>query len=258
MKKLPSFKILRFLCVSLTLASACTWLQAEEPASKGRVLLDWSEQIAGEPAKQPTPEIYFAARHEAAPVIVDAQTRPPSPFPNEKALHLPLSENPDTTVAIFFNPFLYEAPPPKGWIEAEVMSQSGIISIGLGVDSTNMESVETMATGDDGKILCTVFMIAEGERPLIVTRPSEDGQDMDRIPLSSGITMGTPHVFRISWDWTSDQPGLEFQMDGEPLLINNTDKTLPVDIKNLSKGIDKLTIFLNQGGNFLGKVTASE
>jgi len=252
---------LSFLLLSLGAALSGVSLHAEESASQGRTLLDWTEQAGSDSAKSPSSDIKFFVRHGAQPIIATAQTTPPSPFSNgSAALYIPPSGNAEQAeaVAIDFDPFLYQHSPARGWIELEFAVQNSIFDISLGVDSTNMESPSTMTQSSVGKKLFTAYFFPQENRTILLRRDSEQGGgDPQRIPLSRGIIPGQPHVFRISWDWKSDMPGIRFQLDGEPLSIKGGDETLPVDIKSIEKGVDQLVIFL-RSGDFLGKITASE
>lgn len=247
------------IILSLGTALSGGSLYAEESASQGRTLLDWTEQAGCDSVKSPSSDMYFAAREGAKPIIATTQTSPPSPFSNgSAALYLPPSENAGQNVLIVLNPFLYQHSPAKGWIEVEFSVQDSIFDVSLGVDSTSSESLSIMEQYSHGKRLFTAYFFPQETRTILIRRDGDEGGgEPQRIPLSRGIIPGQPHVFRISWDWKSDMPGIQFQLDGEALSIKGGDETLPVDIKSLEKGVDNLAIFL-RSGDFLGKVTASE
>ena len=224
-------------------------------AEEGRTVADWSKQIPGLDVTSPSADIYFSVRHEAKPIVAGDQTDPRTPF--AKADQALFVDGPDTTavVAIAINPFFYEVPPPKGWVELEfALSDPSTIVISLGVDSSSSDS-PVVNPLYDGKTLFSLFLRGHDVPSLLLREGKEITQ---RISLPPRVAIDEPHLLRVAWDWTSDNPGVSFFIDGEPIVGPDLEPYfLPVPTDSLKKGVDWLSIFVNRGA-FLGKITASE
>jgi len=230
-------------------------------------IIDWAGQIAGDPAKAPSPEIYFSPRRGAAPRIVDAKTDPSSPFPDgHLAVYIgkdddsegPSSEGQQTNLTMILNPFFGGGEPPlKGWLQAEFSIDSGILTFAMKADAEEPSPNESVARGSQGKEQQLFKAYIQPDNTILIEHgsPGKENQEKGRGQVS--VTSGVPHVFRVEWDWSGEQLLLQFLLDGELMPISQSNDTLVLDRSSQAKAINRLDCSL-PAGSFLGRVTVSE
>ncbi len=219
-----------------------TLAPVEAGAAEGRVLVDWSTQTVGEPAKSPGAGVTIRLRHGAKPVIVGGESEQVSPFAGKGvAIGMPNRADALEGEATVLRVPLFDgkASPPKGWAEAEVAVEGGHLTFGPVLGATPSFAIYFVR---DGRIL-----LVHGKR---------EDNTRERLLLNAKTAPGAVHTFRIEWELDGAKPGFRFSLDGKALALPDGSDVYPVDLAGAT--VTGLRFGLNGGGTYVGTVRASE
>jgi len=229
-----------------------------EAEGEGRVVVDWSQQVAG---NEPSPDQFELARvirwespgSKVELLVVDASTDPPSPFPDGKpALMAKLSEGNSANGGVWLKPF--SNPPLQGWMEVEVVLD---YELHMAVRVLN-ESNSHDPKDPDGRLLFGSTMVP-GER---ISLRAEAGVAVDGKPdqpdylsFPYPIQPGEAARYRVVWDFKAEPPTIGFEINGEEVFRpDGTPFQIEVTPEVASNGLDAFRI---TGNGFIGNVTVS-
>jgi len=221
-----------------------------------RVLLDWSEQIVGEPpAHLSTPDWKISLRNEPKAKIIDTKSDPVNPLPDSSlALVVPTRASETASVKLELHPFLQQEPPKRGWMELDLaLAEDDMIVIVLYSNPSVSESRFGPDSKKNGMPLYTLYFRG-GNTTLVV--PEEGGGGGERFTLSPRLLPYEPHKVRIAWDFEGEKPAITLLLDGEPLFAKDEAVVLGMDPAVRDHNIDPVQISVYKG--YLGKITVSE
>lgn len=216
-----------------------------------RVVLDWSEQIVGEPPVLLSgPDWKISVQSGLETKIIGPKSDPINPLPDSPlALVVPTSGSSSTFVRFDLHPFLQQEPPKKGWIEFDLaLTEKGMIAVYLNSSPSESETLRS-----DKTQLYTLYF--RGDDTTLVV-PSAGGGGGERFVISPPLLVGEPHKIRIVWDFEGEKPPITLLLDGEPFLAKDEPAVLGVDPAVQDNNINSFVIFLHSG--YVGKITVSE
>lgn len=221
-----------------------------------RVLLNWSEQIVGEPpAHLSTPDWQISLRYDPKAKIIDTKSDPVNPLPDSSlALVVPTRTSETACVKLELHPFLQRESPKKGWMELDLaLAEDDMIVIALHANPSVSESRFGADSKKNGMPLYTLFF--RGGKTTLV-HPETGGGGGENFELSPPLMRDEPHKIRIAWDFEGEKPVITLLFDGEPFLAKDEAVVLGVDPAVRDHNIDPVDISVYKG--YLGKITVSE
>ncbi|MFZ4777995.1 MAG: hypothetical protein ACOYM3_21710 [Terrimicrobiaceae bacterium] len=222
--------ISRFGCIFAGILLNLSALRAED-----RVIIDWSAQATGLlPPTLPDTKIQVISEPEAR--VIDSTTDPKPPFEGS-ALFVQTNEG-KGGVNLAIKPF--GEPVRKGWIGFQAALQGGAFDVEL------FANVEL-----DGNSSARIFI--NPNRSLIIKIPGME----ESLLTETIIEDNEPHIFRFAWDFETNPPHLQIQLDGQSLVIKQLKAdAIPLDPRVAGGGVDRVIIG-NSGGS-LGNIISSE
>jgi hypothetical protein len=187
-----------------------------ESNSDGKVVVDWSEQLAGEPPPRRLNDQAVSTSWGVGKVemlVVDANTDPPSPLPEGRpALLVTRIEGDAAAGGIFFKPFAN--PPLKGWMEFEtVLDETFHLSVWAFNESESFDPADAKGKPLFGSTLRPNDTVSLRVDPGVLLGAPEGESQYLGIPVS--VASGVPTRYRIVWDFESDPAKIAFVVHGE-------------------------------------------
>jgi len=188
------------------------------PEAGGNVVVDWSQHPAGEPpASQGFEGVTIESKEREGVVemkVLDANTDPPSPFPEGKpSLMAKLVEGRDATAYIHIKPFL--SPSLRGWMEVELVPDEETRHLTVGAYTGS----DALGSGRDGRLF--VVFLRPGTDCLAAFHPGvalgESAEEFTNRAFSPVVLPGEPVRLALFWDFEQDPPvmGVEVQSPGD-------------------------------------------
>jgi hypothetical protein len=229
------------------------------PEAGGNVVVDWSQHPAGEPpASQGFEGVTIGSRQEEGVVemrVLDANTDPPSPFPEGKpALMAKLVEGQDATASIRIKPFL--SPSLRGWMEVELVPDE---SRHLTVSAYT--GAEALGSGSGGGLRLFIVFLRPGMDSIVGFQPGvalgEGAEEIVRRAFSPVVLPGEPVRLALFWDFEQDPPvmGIEVQSLGDEVGDRfGSEFQVELQPEAVRNGLNTISV---GGIGFIGNVTIS-
>jgi len=222
----------------------------------GRVILDWSNEPAGEAPNLWVENVQVAhwGAGESERLVVNATTTPASPFPNGQP-----SMFASGSAAALLRAKPFETPPMKGWWEMDfVISDTMPDHVYLGIGNNSQSPGPRIESNTPSEMLMRIAFVADKPPVIKVLAGTELNSPAERLlSTPQPINPGVPHKFRVNWDFTAKPALLNFEVDGEPLL-GPTGEPLQVEVDptRALTGLDLFQVALKAG--FVGNMKVSE
>lgn len=188
------------------------------PDSEGRVVVEWSEQLAGQPPSRNLNDQARTASWGSGKVemlVVDASTDPASPLPERRpGLLVTRVEGDAAEGGIFFKPFVN--PPLRGWMEFEaVLDETRHLAVTAGNESESFDPSNLAGRVLFGSNLRPNDTVSLRFDPgvLVLLGVQQEGYQYLGVPVT--VPSGVPTRYRILWDFESDPATIAFRVHGE-------------------------------------------
>jgi len=187
-----------------------------ETDAEGRVVVDWSEQLAGQPPSRDLNDQALTASWGIGKVemlVVDANTDPPSPLPEGRpALLVTRVDGDGAAGGIFLKPFAN--PPLRGWMEFEaVVSETLNLAVTALNESESLDPADSKGRPLFGSSLRPDNTVSLRLDPGVLLGGAEAESQYLSIPAT--VPSGVPTRYRILWDFESNPATIAFRVHGE-------------------------------------------
>ena len=225
-------------------------------AEEGRVILDWSNEPAGEQPNLWVENVQVSSwgQGQSERLVVNSTTTPASPFPNGQPS---MFASGSAQALLQAKPF--DTPPMKGWWEVDfVISNTLEEHIYLGIGNNSQSPGPRIDNNSPSEMLMMIVFVADKPPVIKVLANTELNSTEERLlSTRQSFDSGVPRKFRVNWDFAAKPAVLNFEIDGEPLL-GTTGEPLQVEIDptRAQTGLDLFRVALAAG--FVGNMKVSE
>jgi len=225
-------------------------------AEEGRVILDWSNEPAGEQPDLWVQDVQVASwgGGQSERLVVNSTTTPGSPFANGQPA---MFASGSAQALLQAKPF--DKPPMKGWWEVDfVISNTVEDHIYLGIGNNSQSPGPRIDNNSPSEMLMMIVFVADKPPVIKALAGTELNSPAERLLGSrQSFDSGAPHKFRVDWDFTAKPAVLNFAIDGEPLVGPTGDPLqVEVDPTRAQSGLDLFRVALKAG--FVGNMKVSE
>ena len=256
--------IQRFHKFPTVLSIACLamlWGAPQSVLAEGRPVIDWSLQIPDAPPQRNRDDgalftITASTNSELALLakVLDANTDPPSPFPDGgQGLLVRQHQSGNTeSVLVRMRPFLDMEPPSQGWLDLQIAPGDSRTNVDFGAMGDPTQRPDMAYTGQ-------VILRAAFESGKRIAVSATFGEQTARTTGGPELETNRAYTFRIMWDLAAPEPGFRFLLDGEPLMEKADQPAfipIPADSDFAQHGLDYIGVSMRSAT--LGNVTASE